>query len=302
MKLRRNRALSFAAIAGFGLLINGAAAAPADDLAKLLSDHDEAQLQLFPSNAIQRNDRRHLGRFEDSLSGAHLAEARRLNAEHRVRLTAIDRSALSVQHRLTYDIFAWLLSIRAGDLAPGRGEMLQMLALDHFNGGHLTFAREMAWRGRYPYMTAGDFDRAILRMKGFSHWLDTAIARMREGAAKGIALPRLIVERMVPQIEQFTASAPEASLFMGPVKIMPHSIRPPDRARITADFERAIRNDVLPAYWRLLVFLRTEYLPKARPSAGLFALPGGRSLYLHDVRARTTVAMTPGAISRARSC
>src|SRR4051794_38970170 len=72
-----------------------AQATPADDFTRLLHDDDEAQLQLYPSLANQRNDKRHLGRYEDTLSSAHLADERRTNIAERARLARIDRSALS---------------------------------------------------------------------------------------------------------------------------------------------------------------------------------------------------------------
>src|SRR5262249_37447691 len=152
--------------------ISGANAAPADDFAKLLRDYDEAQLELFPSLAIMRNEQRRLGRYEDTLTPEFLVTARRMNAEQRMQLAAIDRAALGAQDRLSYDIFAWMLARRADELAPGQGEMRQMLALDQFNGAHLSFAREIAWRGKYPYMNVPDYDRAISRMRGFAHFLD----------------------------------------------------------------------------------------------------------------------------------
>lgn len=297
VKLCRSRALRFViaipAALSLALLISGADAAPADDFAKLLHDYDEAQLELFPSLAIARNEQRRLGRYEDTLTPEHLAKARRLNAEQRARLAAIDKSGLGTQDRLSYDIFAWTLARRAEELAPGQGEMRQMLALDQFNGAHLSFAREIAWHGQYPYTNVPDYERAITRMQGFAHFLDTAIVRMREGIAKHIVLPRVVVERMIPQLEQFVAPDSEASLFMGPAKNIPKHIRPADRARIAATWSRTVREAMLPAYRRLLAFLRDEYLSRARTTIGLIALPGGRQMYLDEVRERTTLDVAP---------
>lgn len=298
-RVRRFASVAVRVIAAMALVLLAATpalATPTQDFGKLLSDYDEAQLKLFPSNAVQRNDKRYLGFYEDDLTAAHLALERGLNAEERARLAAIDRGALAPQDRLSYDILGWTLAMRAEEIAPGQGEARQYLPLDQFNGAHLTFAREMEWRSHYPYVTAPDFDRAISRMKGFAHWIDSAVARMREGMAKHIVLPRVIVERMIPQAENFAGENPETSLFMGPLKAMPAAIKASDRGRIAAAWIGTVRGEVLPAYRRLADFLKGDYLPQARASIGCLALPGGRAMYLHDVRSRTTVALSPSAI------
>jgi uncharacterized protein (DUF885 family) len=133
-------------------------------------------------------------------------------------------------------------------------------------------------------------------MQGFARWIDRAIARLREGAAKGITLPRIVVARMIPQLAQFGDERPDESLFMGPAKNIPARIRGAERGRIAAAWFRAVRDEVLPAYRRLRDFLMAEYLPNARATVGLAALAGGRTAYLREVRARTTMDLAPPAI------
>ncbi|HEX8697637.1 MAG TPA: DUF885 domain-containing protein, partial [Myxococcaceae bacterium] len=54
-----------------------------------------------------------------------------------------------------------------------------------------------------------------------------------------------------------------------------------------------ISNRLVPAYRRLHDFLRDEYLPRARPTVSLSALPGGAEWYAHLVRTTTTTDMKP---------
>jgi uncharacterized protein (DUF885 family) len=119
---------------------------------------------------------------------------------------------------------------------------------------------------------------------------------MREGIAKGIVLPRIIAGRVQTQAEGFASATPETSLFMGPAKIIPAGIKRADRERIAAQWKATVREMVLPAYRRLAAFLKTEYVPRARASVALAALPGGRAIYLNAVKARTTLALAPPAI------
>lgn len=281
------------------LLFAGAAqAAPSADLAALLHDYDEAHLKLYPSDALGRGDTRYLDRYEDNLTPEFLAEARKENADFRARLKAIARAGLDEEDRLSYDIFAWQLADDAGALAPGVAEHFQMLPLDQFGGAQVYFAAEMEWRGRFPFNTPEQYAQAISRMKGFAHWVDTAIARMRDGMAIGVTLPKAIVVRVITQAEEQADKSIDDSVFMSSVKNMPDAIRGEDRARIAKTYRQTVAEYVLPAYRRLAAFLKDEYLPKARDSVGLSAIPGGREMYLYLVRHHTTGDTTPEQFHR----
>ncbi|OHE85544.1 MAG: hypothetical protein A3G75_06205 [Verrucomicrobia bacterium RIFCSPLOWO2_12_FULL_64_8] len=272
------------------------AAAPAGDLARLLKDYDESRLQLYPAEGLWRGDYRFLDRYEENLTDAHLAERRRLNAGFRTRLAAIDGRTLSPQDRLSRDILDWDLADEAESLAPGLGERFQLLPLEHFYGRHQSFAQEMQWRGRFPFRTAADYDKAMARMHGFARWIDEAIVRMRQGAAQGVVQPRVIVERMIAQAEVPARTPSEQSVFFGPIAHLPAAIAGDERIRLTAAYRRAIDETVLPAYRRLLTFFLQEYLPRARSAVGLGAMPGGREMYLHLARSRTTTSLPPDEI------
>lgn len=274
-----------------------AMAAPNADLAQLFKDYDEAGLRASPSSALWRGDMRYLDRYEDNLTPEFLVEQRKENADFRARLAAVDRASLDAEDQLSYDIFAYTLDDDARGLAPGIADHFQMIPIDQFNGAHIGFAIEMQWRSRYPFNAAGDYEKAISRMKGFARWIDGAIGKMREGAALGITQPRAIVERLIPQAEE-QANASEESVFYGPAKNMPDTIKGKERARLLKDYRAAVADAVLPAYRRLADFLKNEYLPKARTSVGLSAMPGGRDLYLYLVRHHTTLDRTPDEIHR----
>ena len=57
-----------------------------------------------------------------------------------------------------------------------------------------------------------------------------------------------------------------------------------------------ITTSLLPAYQRLSSFLETEYLPKARVTTGINAIPGGDSIYRYLIRYWTTTNKTPEEI------
>jgi uncharacterized protein (DUF885 family) len=83
---------------------------------------------------------------------------------------------------------------------------------------------------------------------------------------------------------------------MAPLKTMPDPIAGAERARIEGAYREAVEGQLAPAYRRLLDFLKNEYLPHARESIGLSAIPGGKETYLYLVRSETTSDLTPDAI------
>lgn len=286
--------LSAAAFAAALLASAPAFASATGDLDSLMKDYDEQILTLYPSAALYRGDTRYLDRYEDNLTPEFLAKARALSAEDTARLKAIDRGKLDYQDQLSYDIFAWTMQDQQEGLALA--ETFNMLPLDQFNAVHESFAREMQWRSKFPFNTAADYEKAIKRMAGFAHWIDTAIAQMREGIAKGVVQPRFMVERMIVQADELAAKAPDDDVLMGPVKNMPKTIKGKTRARVTATYRNAVMKTVVPAYQRLAAFLKNEYLPKARDSVGISAIPGGKDIYLYLVKSHTTTDMTPEQI------
>jgi len=283
----------------FVLLLAGTAhAAPSAELAGLLKNYDDAHLKLYPTDALWRGDVRYLDKYEDTLTPEFLVEARKENADFRLQLSKISRSALDAEDALSYDIFGWQLADEARLLAPGVAERFQRLPLEQFGGAQIYFATEMEWRGRFPFNTPEQYRQAISRMKGFAHWMDTAIARMRDGEKMGVTLPKAIVVRVIPQAQEQADKPIDDSVFMGPVKNMPDTIKGEDRARIAKEYRQTVADFVIPAYRRLADFLKDEYLAKARDSVGLSDVPGGHLMYLTLVRHHTTEETSPEEFHR----
>src|SRR6185437_16440869 len=68
------------------------------------------------------------------------------------------------------------------------------------------------------------------------------------------------------------------------------------KSRLTEEYKTAIMNDLVPAYKKLGDFLQTEYLPKARTTTGISALPDGNKYYNYLIRYWTTTNKTPEEI------
>ena len=98
---------------------------------------------------------------------------------------------------------------------------------------------------------------------------------MREGMRTGVVQNRVIVERTLNQYAALTeANVEKNPLFVSVLK-MPASFSANDRARLDAAYRKALSGKIIPAQSRLYQFIKNEYLPKTRASAGLGGLPGG---------------------------
>jgi uncharacterized protein (DUF885 family) len=91
---------------------------------------------------------------------------------------------------------------------------------------------------------------------------------------------------------------PADSLFYGPVAAFPDTVPEAERERLRAAYAAAIREKIAPAYARVHGFIRDEYLPAARETDGLGALPEGGDWYAWLARHHTTTDLTPDEIHR----
>jgi uncharacterized protein (DUF885 family) len=267
-------------------------------LERLLADSDAAHLRRNPIEALLRGDLSDAGRFGDDLSDAYFAAERMAAEDDLLALTGIDRAALTPADRIAYDSFAWQRAIRLRETTGAALAISAPFQLNHMTGLHLGFAGLSSGQGGAPYRTTADYEAGLARIDGFIAYLDRALARARQGAARGIVQPRLVVEHLIEQFERFIAQGVEGSTYYAPILAFPESVGAADRERLTRAYAEAIRDRLQPAFVRVRNALRDELLPTARESIGLAAVPGGAQHYQLLVEVHTTTRTTPEAIHR----
>lgn len=260
----------------------------------LLDRYYEEYHALFPIDAASSgdNDPRYDAVWPDDISAEYRAKVAAMCDRYLGALAEFDRSGLSAADRLSYDTLKWSLTARR-ELGT---HFFHLLPVNQFSCPTLTFAQMGSGRGVHPFKTAQDFRNFISRAHGFSRWVDTAIANMREGVARGIVQPKILMERVLPQLEPLMADDAQTNIFFGPLQLLPPDLAPPDKDRLAAEYTTAIHEVIIPAYRRLHAFIRDEYLPHCRDTAGLDSLPGGRAAYASAVRWQTTTDLTPERI------
>lgn len=137
-----------------------------------------------------------------------------------------------------------------------------------------------------PVATAEQRARAKGVWEDVPRFLEVETSNLRQGLAAGYSVPRPVVERVLGQLDTALAAPPEKSPFYSAGR------RANDPA-FAAEMRRVVTETVNPAIARYRDFLRNDYLPKARTTLGLSALPNGTACYRAQLRAYSTLDRTP---------
>jgi len=266
-----------------------AASAEAQRLREVTESYYEQYLQLNPLTATAQGDHRYDDRFGDYVSERWMADWLAIEQEAFEKLRAIDPAMLAGEDLLTYDSFKYGREIAI----EGFRYPSELLPVNQFGGLHTYFAVLGSGAGAHPFKTTQDYEHFLARMDGFSAWVDQSIANMRSGAERGLVQPRVVVERMIPQLAALAVGDPKQSVFWPPVAQFPAAVKPADRERLTKAFADKLATKVLPAYKRLHEYLKDEYLAQARPTIAWSELGNGAEWYAYLVRHHTTTSMTP---------
>ena len=261
-------------------------------LAKLFDTYWEDRAKLFPLNATSQGDNRYNDQLPNDQTRAFRQQQQQFYQQYLTSLKKFDRSKLSAEDQVSYDIFQYEMESRLNGLKLNSW----MMPFAQFYSLPNTLGQLGAGTGAQPFKTVKDYDDWLKRIGQFPVWADSAVSNFREGMKAGVVLPRVLVLKMVPQLQAQITTDATKSLFYGPITRMPASFSEADKTRLTAAYQQAILTQLVPTYRKLADFLQTEYLPKARTSTGLAAVPGGAEMYAYNVRLMTTTDRAPDAI------
>ena len=223
------------------------------------------------------------------LSANAIARRKREAARTLAVLKTIDRRRLSPSDRLTYDLLAHEGQI-AVDQTRFPSELIQVTALSGIQREIPDVVSLMSIR------RAEDAAPLFARLESFPRLVRQTIALMDTGLAKGITPPRITLHGVADAVARQIVDDPAMSPMIAPLRKLPASMPEQERTQLLERGTSLVRDSVLPA-WRLLHrFLNDRYVPGARETIGLSALPDGEAWYAFVVRQYTTTAMTPGEI------
>ena len=263
-----------------------------EQLAALVGEYYDRNLELNPLSATQVGD----DRFDDQLANRYgpeyIAATEAMDKEFLQRLLEIDASGFEGQDWLTYEAFKLSRENSiAGQQFPGELQPVnQFFSVPNF------FVQLGSGAAFHPFKTVKNYDDFLSRIDDYVILNNQMIENMKLGMQQDIVQPRILMEKVVPQLASQVVENVEDSSFYLPIKNMPEEFNDEDRERLTAAYTEAIAEKIVPAYQRLGNFIGDEYLSAARESVGLSELANGKAWYAHMVKLRTTTDLTPDEI------
>jgi uncharacterized protein (DUF885 family) len=256
--------------------------APADELRHLVEEYWDDYRLLNPRLLPQGPDVRFDSGSGLGISAQFLADSLALERRYLDAVAALPRQRVPADAQLTYDLFK-----RERELAVESFTYpAELLPVNPFRSVPLEFARTGTGTGPYAILSAKDFDNWQLRVDDYVRWTNEAIANLRNGMRRGYSEPRVLVIDMLPVLGALSEDTP-TNVFYEPLHSLPGTLAEAERNRLSEGISLGVKSKILPAYRALRDFLRDEYLPRARQSVGLSALPLGESWYAFLVRRET---------------
>ncbi len=154
------------------------------------------------------------------------------------------------------------------------------------------------WGEVKPYgalESEADYRRYLARLADVPRYFDQNLANMAAGLKRGFTPPAVTLKGRDATLEPFTRPG-EANPLYEPFQAMPESIPAATRTALAAEARRVIDSVAVPAYAKVLAYLRTTYLRQARTTIAAKDLPDGSAFYADMAREYTTLDLTPAQI------
>ncbi|MEO8362484.1 MAG: DUF885 domain-containing protein [Vicinamibacteria bacterium] len=259
--------------------------APDRAFTQLITDMAATRKQGYPLPLPPGTDPRYSKRMESMSEERYADEARKL-AAFDTRLRAMDRAGLSKPLQLDAEIVSRRLRDRSNELKFRAFEM----PIGSREGFHFDIS---ALPDRYSFDKVSDYDDYIAKLQSFREIATQNIALLRMGLKSGRTVQKDVLGGYDEPVAALIVDDVKASLLYQPLNRIPATFPAADRDRITRDGASALRDSVMPGLKDFLGFLRTEYLPGARKTLGLDALPDGAAFYRHRILMHTTLDLSP---------
>lgn len=262
----------------------------------IASKYYEGYLKMYPLEATMQGDSRYNDVLTNNISSEFISKEIAYYNETQKKLQTLDYDALSDEQKTVYDVLDYTLK----DKIERYAYHPELIPFSQFEGLPLDFPLLGSAEGNQPFKTTKDYDNFLKRIDAFTIWMKTAENNFREGMKQKVVLPKKLVIKMIPQMrgEEIITDDFEKNIFYGPIKKMPTNFTAADKAKYTKLYQESIKNKLIPAYQKMGDFLEKEYLPNARNTDGIYALPNGKNTYTYLAKSWTTTNKTPEEINK----
>ncbi len=213
----------------------------------LYQDYWEFTLKENPTFATYLGDHRYDNWLEDVSSEAYEKRIDRFG-KYLAELKGFKKPT-SGEDRLNYDLFKRELSLQI----DGAKYHPYLLSMTQQTGPHIDLPQLTTY---HPFNILQDYVNYVSRLTQFRRVFDQTIANLKTGIEKKTVQTRSVVEKIIPQLEAQIVSSPDKSELYKPINRIPPEISGVEGHRMAGDVSEAIQNYVVPAYTKLLKFVR----------------------------------------------
>ena len=262
----------------------------------IASKYYEGYLKMYPLEATSQGDNRYNDQLPNSISSDFISKEIGFYTETQKKLQSLDYEKLSDNEKTVYDVLDYTLK----DKIERYAYHPELIPFNQFEGLPLDFPLLGSAEGNQPFKTTKDYDNFLKRIDAFVVWMKTAENNFREGMKQNVVLPKKLVVKMIPQMrgEEIISENLDKNIFFGSIKKLPTSFSTSEKEKYTKLYQDAIKNKLIPAYKKMGDFLEKEYLPKARNTDGINALPNGKNTYTFLAKSWTTTNKSPEEINK----
>jgi len=261
-------------------------------LDSLMHNYHEDYLKLYPFTATSAGDDRYNDILPNNISVGYRNQVRDFYSRYQDKLKAIDKSALSQDDALSYDLMMYQCQVNLEGLKFND----HLMPISQIQSMPLQMAQLAAGTGNQPFKTVKDYDNWLSRLEGFVVWCDTAIVNMKKGMATGYVIPKALAVKVVPQLASFDHGPVKDHLYYRPVLNLPKDFNDEDSVRLTTAFTEIIEKKIIPTHQKLKEFFEKEYIPACRETSGIDAIPDGKEYYNFAIKRYTTTDLTADSI------
>ena len=274
------------------LFINCKTEDKSQDFSAITKGYFDGKNELDPMGATQSGQNEYNDKFVYDMTDSYRKKQADFFNKYEKELSTVDTTKLSDEEKNSFNIIKWETAIGKQLLKQNAN----LMPFQQFWGMHLTMGQYAGGTSAQPFKTEKDYTNFLKRLDLYSVWVDSAMVYMKKGIQKGMVLPKVLTEKVIPQFAEMPTPKVEDNLFYSSIKLMPSTFSEEVKKDLTAKYTAMINDKLVPQYKKMTDFLKNEYLPASRTTSGIGSLPNGKELYAIYVKQWTTTNMSPEEI------
>ncbi len=208
-------------------------------------------------------------------------------------LAGFSDASLTPAQRTSAGVIKWTLE----DAVRGANFAQQNFIFNQFSGLHLGLVNFLTTT--HPIRNVRDVENYLARLALVAPRIDDGIAEAKAAAAAGFLPPKFVIQRVIDQLDGFTALKPEENGFASSldkrIAALGTAVTAEQRAQYVNAAAKEVGANIIPAYRRVRDLMASQ-LPNTTDDAGVWRLPHGAEYYASNLESLTTTHLTPDEI------